>query len=104
MKIWKILLIGGLLCVLAYVGVCSYATIIRPGQIRSSIPEVTDARYLLTIQNTGRQVLTNSYDYDGQTYTIHGFYVYERGRFVYRQGDIILDKRSFGEITVTRRQ
>jgi hypothetical protein len=105
----KGLLIGLMVAGLAYVGICTFAMVrdVKSGQNLTGLPTMPDvakAPYYVYIENTGRLLLTSRYDRQGDVYILHGFWELDGETWKYRKGDIPLDEKVFGKITVRRRE
>ena len=101
-----ILLVGFLALV---VGPCVYFNFInKPGNDAPDMPDASKATYSFRSENTGGEILSSNYEQQGtevgkRKFTLHGFWELRGKKFKYLPGDIVLDEKYFGEITVKKR-
>jgi len=108
-KLFSLALKGFLLLILiigvAYIVTCSYANWWERSDLGFvEYPEVSEAEWEFTVENTGLVVLSNDWDYEGTTYILHGLYESNGKEWVYREGDHAFDEDNFGKIKVRKRQ
>ncbi len=105
----KVIILLGLIGVIAYGGLCVYSNFIdKPYTGVPDMPKSDEAAYTVTVENTGKLVMTNDYEILGsevgkRVFVLHGFWEFMGQDFKYKPGDIILDEAIFGEITLKRR-
>lgn len=109
-KILKIILLGGVLIFLAWLGLTCYSNFIaKPGEIK--MPDENRAAYSFEIKNTGNVILTDNYNeqtiQDGgksyRIFTLYGFWELRKQKYSYNKAEIVLDESIFGPIIVKRR-
>lgn len=111
-RIVQIFLIIVMMGFLAYGGMCVYANFFARPEGSVDLPDVNKARYIFTIETTGRPILTNNYEVGNilrkgelePVYIIHGYYELIDDKFKYRNIDLRLDEATFGKITVEKRR
>jgi hypothetical protein len=98
---------------LAIVGVAGYVALsfisscMGPSNM-PDIPEADEAAYSVTIENTGKLIMTDDYEVMGsevgsRVFILHGYWEFMGQDFKYKEGDIIMDEAVFGKITLRRR-
>jgi len=108
-RIIKLIIILAMLAGLAYAGLCVYSCAThQQGAGMLDIPEAEEAAYSVTIENTGKLLMTNDYEVMGsvvgkRVFILHGRWEFMGQDFKYKEGDIIMDESVFGEITLRRR-
>jgi len=104
-RIIKIVILVGLVGFLSYAGMCVYANFFSGPSVVTNPepPPATKAAYALLIKNTGNVLYSNDVEQNGEVYILHGHWEEVDGKFKYRTGDIMLDERLFGPITLRRR-
>lgn len=105
----KLIILGAMILFIAWAGLCVYSNFIaEPDTGMPKMPKVEEAQYGVHIENTGNLLLTNDYEVHGEevgnrVFIIHSFWEVSGKDFKYRPGDIILEERIFGKITIRRR-
>lgn len=98
---YKIIGLIIMIAVLGYVSVCAFASYKGCGLDEPDIPEV---RYSVRIEVTGLTIFTDDYEVKAsseagkQIYTLHGYYEQVDGKYKYKDIDLVLDEKDFGEI------
>lgn len=73
-----------------------------------ALPNISKAKYFLVAEPAGQIFLANKYDMatDDQykVYTLHGFYDIQKGKWKLHKGDIILNERYWGKLTLIERE
>ena len=105
---WVVLVVV-LVGVIGWVGLTVWSCAMdSPTTGQPGVPKVDEASHSVYIKNTGNLLLTNDYEVLGEgigsrVFTLHGFWEMRGQEFVYKDCDILLDERIFGEITIKRR-
>ena len=105
----KVIILGALLLLIAYVGLVIYSCATDQGDTsQPEMPKSDEAAYSVYIENTGNLILTDDYEVHGsevgsRVFILHGFWELTGQDFKYKEGGIILQEAVFGEITVRRR-
>lgn len=105
----KVIILIGLILLIAYGGLCVYSNFIaKPNTGLPDMPKSDEAAYTVTVENTGKLVMTNDYEVIGsvvgkRVFVLHGFWELSGQDFKYKPGDIVIDEAIFGEITLRRR-
>ncbi len=108
-RIIKVIILLVMLAGLAYAGLCVYSCAThQQGAGMPDIPEVAEAAYTLTIENTGKLIMTNDVEVMGsvvgsRVFILHGRWEFMGQDFKYKSEDVVLDEAIFGEITLRRR-
>lgn len=105
-RVFKIGAVIALICVVAYVGSCAYINFINPTNTNAkgdSLPNLKEAPYQVTIQNTHSVYFTPAYDRYGrnnEVVILHGYWEMVGKEYVYRNIEKPLDESKFGPIEV----
>lgn len=86
-----------------YGGLVIYGNVKAMNESNYSIPDSSEARYGITIKNTGNYLLSNNIEQLDNIVILHGYWELNGQKFVYRDSDLILDSHIFGEIGVKKR-
>ena len=104
-KVIKVIMVVGFICLLGYLGACAYANFFsgdtNTGKVK--LPDVKEAKIEVVIENTGMVYLTNVVNESGSIVKLIGFWELSGDTFKYRNRELILDKRIYGNITIHRR-
>ena len=107
---WKIVFLIGIAFIVFIVGTTVYFNFIdKPGAaVDLEVPCLDDASHSFYINNTGGLVYSTDFEQHGdivgaRIFILHGFWELRGGKFQKVDGDISLDERIFGEITVKKR-
>lgn len=97
---FKIIIIIMLIVGILYAGACVYENWIKqePGEYK--LPEAT---FEIRIRNTGNVLYTDIYDTQGSSIILRGYWEVIDEKYKFRDREIILDKKIFGEIIIRRR-
>lgn len=105
-RIIKIIIIIALIGVIGWGGLCVYANTrgFDEGQdFKPRLPAAEQAAFVVTFKNR-TALLTDNYDKTGESrYILHGYWELVKDKYVYRDIDLPLDERTFGKITVRKR-
>ncbi len=108
--LFKVIAGIGVVAMLAYLGACVYGNIAAKPKGEVSWPAVSQAPYVLTVENTGTIILAPDVrqtgpDVPGQrTYELpKGYYEVSNGRFRYVKLALTMPESVWGRITVARR-
>ena len=107
-KIFKGMILVGVLVLVVYLGVSVYSCFIAQPAGQMDAPDSDKAAYSVFIKNTGGLILTDEYETNGtevgsRIFLLHGFWEAKGQKFSYKATDLILNEAIFGEITVRRR-
>jgi hypothetical protein len=105
-KVIKVVMIGGMILLVAWSGVCIAGNIVMLKQASpqaSSLPSVEKAPYKITLLSTGRVLYAASYERQGAFVTLHRYWERHGTKYVYRDADIRLSEETFSKITIDRR-
>ena len=108
-RIIKVIILIGLVGVIAYGGLCVYSNFIdKPNTGVPDMPKSEEAAYSLTVENTGKLIMTNDYEVLGsvvgkRVFILHGWWEFLGQDFKFKSGDIVLDEAVFGKITLKKR-
>lgn len=86
-----------------YVGSCAYSNFVQKPMGTIDYPDISEARYRVTIVNTGNTLFTSDYEENGSAILVRGYWELVGTKYHYRNNEVVLDKRIFGEIKITRR-
>ncbi len=100
--VWKIVSITVLVVAVAYFAACVIGNFVTGHN--TTPPDVARAAYAVQMKATGNVVLTDQYERVGTAYVLHGYWELMGKKWAYRPQTIRLDERTFGPITVMRRQ
>lgn len=101
-KLVKLIILVVVVCGAVYFGITLYANFTASdGKI--DLPKYADAKYTVTIENTGGFYLTNKYELIGKSYILHGFFELSGRDFKYRDRDLVLNQAIYGPINIRTR-
>ena len=93
-----------------YAGVTCYGNITtkKDAQGLPELPGKAQAAYFVRVTSTGGMLVTNDYDQHGdvvgqRVFVLHGYYEYTKKGYEYRDMDITLKEKIFGQIDIKRR-
>jgi len=91
-----ILLLGIAWIIIGVVDSCQGDDLAKP-------PDVTKALYKVQVMANRNILYTNDYEKDGAEYLINGYWEQIKGKYRYRDSQLILSEYTFGEIKITVR-
>ena len=105
-KVIILIVVIGLLALV--VGPCVYFNFIEPSISQTDMPDIKKATHSFSIENTGGLILSSKFEQHGtiegdRVFELHGFWEMKGDKFKFIDGDIKLDERIFGVITVEKR-
>jgi len=106
--IFKAIILVIIVGVIGWLGLSVYSCACGQNVEQSGVPGQDEATYSLRIENTSGLILTNDYEIYGdevghRVFILKGFWEMRGQKFVYIEGELILDEAIFGEITLKRR-
>lgn len=71
-------------------------------------PDIKQAPYAITVNNTGHTFLTKNYERFGdtvgsRTYVLHGYWELQGRNFNYKSSEFVISEKVFGEVTAKKR-
>ena len=102
-RFFKLLVIGFLIIGVVYLGACVYANFIQSSPGEYKLPPIDKAQYEVIINNTNNVLYTNTYGTNGTEVILQGYWEFIGNKYKYRDNQITLDKKVFGEIIIRRR-
>lgn len=103
--VWKI--VGLVLLAVAgvYLAICIIGNIsLNRAKTGPAMPSVKNAKYEFTIETTGQQLLTSTYQQSGTIYTLNGYYSLKDNKWIYTKNVLELDSKYFGPIELITRK
>ncbi len=102
-RFFKLIVMMIIIIGVCYLGACVFVNFIQTDIGEYKLPQVDQAQYVISIKNTGNVFFTNTYEIDGTKVILHGYWEMAKDEFKYRDRDITLDKKVFGEIIIGNR-
>ena len=102
----KVLSIIIMVAALGYFAVCSFSAF---KSCNNEAPDLPKAAYSVTVKYTKLTIFTDKLDIADslevgkKVYTLHGYWEAVKGKFVFKNIDLVLDEKVFGPIVVGKR-
>lgn len=95
----RILLIALVAGVVLILGTC----VARNCTIKKTLPDAPQTKYVVIVQVTGNRYFTDRLTDQNGIVTLYSYYEMTKGRYVFHEVELKLDRKYFGEIEVELR-